>query len=49
MLSMFVGVGGLLLGAVTWAFWGLEQALWLTMPALIIPLICYLIVKWKSN
>jgi hypothetical protein len=49
MLSIFVGLGGLLLGAVTWAFWGLEQALWLTMPALIVPIICYLIVKWKSG
>jgi hypothetical protein len=49
MLSIFIGLGSLLLGAVTWAFWGLEQALWLMMPTLIIPIICYLIVKWKSN
>lgn len=45
MLSIFVGLGSLLLGAVTWVFWGLEQALWLTMPALIMPIISYLIVK----
>lgn len=45
MLSVFVGFGSLLLGAVTWAYWGREQAFWLTLPALIIPTIAYLFVK----
>jgi len=49
MLSLFIGLGGLLLGAITWAFWGLEQALWLMTPTLVIPIIWYLAVKRNSN
>lgn len=49
MLSIFVGFGSLALGAVTWAFWGLEQAAWLTLPALIIPAIAYLLVKLSGR
>lgn len=48
MVSIFVGLASLALGAVTWFYWGLEQAFWLTAPALIVPGIAYLVVK-KSD
>lgn len=48
MLSIFVGLGSLVLGAVTWAFWGLKQALWLMLPTLIVPVVSYLVVKRSS-
>lgn len=45
MLSIFVGLASALLGAVTWAYWGLGQAVRLTLPTLIVPGMAYLFVR----
>ncbi len=45
MLSIGVGMASLLLGAVTWAYWGPGQAVRLTLPALIVPGMAYLFIR----